>query len=56
MVKTQSIRNVGSKEIYDSYMGILRISPNMFDGESIDDTTTLLKTLKDKDSNDNKMN
>ena len=53
-LQSQSIRNVGNKEIYDSYMGILRISPNMVGEERVDDTTTLLKTLKSGEK-DNKI-
>jgi hypothetical protein len=32
-------RNVSNKEIYDSYMGILRISPNEVMGTDVDDPT-----------------
>lgn len=40
-------RNVSQKEIYDSYMGILRISPNKIQGKNVDDPTPLLNTLVD---------
>ena len=40
MADRYNIRNVAQKEIYDSYMGILRISPNENEiGEIIDDPT-----------------
>ena len=42
-------RDVSKKEIYDSYMGILRISPNVINGSEIDDPTQLLNTLYDED-------
>jgi hypothetical protein len=35
MAERFNVRNVAQKEIYDSYMGILRISPN----DGIDDPT-----------------
>lgn len=38
-------RNVSNKEIYDSYMGILRISPNEVMGTDVDDPTQLLNSL-----------
>ena len=43
MADRYNIRNVAQKEVYDSYMGILRISPN-FDknGKLIDDPTQFL--------------
>lgn len=43
MADRYNIRNVAQKEVYDSYMGILRISPN-FDknGRLIDDPTQFL--------------
>ena len=44
-----SIRDVSQKEIYDSYMGILRISPNKVDGKDNDDPTSILNTLVDFD-------
>lgn len=53
--KEQSIRNVGNKEIYDSYMGILRISPNLEGEDLVDDTTMLFKRLKTSEGNDNKI-
>ena len=39
-----TLRDVANREIYDSFRGILRISPNGSDKE--DDTTSLLKTLE----------
>lgn len=42
-----NVRDVGQKEIYDSYMGILRISPNRMYGADVDDPTTILNTLVD---------
>lgn len=42
-------RDVSKKEIYDSYMGILRISPNVINGTEIDDATQILNTLYDED-------
>lgn len=30
MADRYNVRNVAQKEIYDSYMGILRISPNAY--------------------------
>lgn len=52
-INEQKIRNVGSREIYDSYMGILRISPNDYNGEMVDDTTVFLQTFKTDASTDN---
>lgn len=43
-----TLRDVGNKQIYDSYMGILRISPNTLDGEIIDDTYLFLSNPKVK--------
>ena len=41
-----TVRNVAQKEIYDSYMGILRISPNLDDnGKMVDDPTNFLNTI-----------
>ena len=41
-----TVRNVAQKEIYDSYMGILRISPNEdSNGKLVDDPTIFLTTL-----------
>lgn len=45
-----SIRNVSNEQIYDSYMGILRISPNLIEGQQIDDTTLLFSNPKDGDA------
>ena len=42
-------RDVSKKEIYDSYMGILRISPNEINGAEVDDATMILNTLYDED-------
>lgn len=44
-----NVRNVSQKQIYDSYMGILRISPNKFQGKDVDDPTSILNTLVDFD-------
>lgn len=43
-----TIRDVGNKQVYDSYMGILRISPNMLDGEIVDDTTLVISNPKEQ--------
>lgn len=41
-----TVRNVAQKEIYDSYMGILRISPNLdSNGKMVDDPTNFLNTI-----------
>lgn len=41
-----TVRNVAQKEIYDSYMGILRISPNLdSNGKIVDDPTNFLNTI-----------
>ena len=45
MAERFETRNVRNKEIYDSYMGILRISPNEVYGANVDDPTELLNTL-----------
>lgn len=42
-------RNVAQKEIYDSYMGILRISPNDINDSDVDDPTQILNTLYDEE-------
>ena len=42
-----SVRDVSQKQIYDSYMGILRISPNKINNKDVDDPTTILNTLVD---------
>ena len=44
MAERFNVRNVAQKEIYDSYMGILRISPN----DGIDDPTELLLDVNGK--------
>lgn len=48
MAEKFNTRDVAKKEIYDSYMGILRISPNEINGIEIDDATGLLNTLYDE--------
>ena len=47
MADRYNVRNVAQKEIYDSYMGILRISPNPYYGKDQDDPTLMLETLVD---------
>ena len=47
MAERYNVRNVAQKEVYDSYMGILRISPNLTYGVEEDDATDLLNTLVD---------
>ena len=47
MAERYNVRNVAQKEIYDSYMGILRISPNLVYGVDEDDATEMLHTLAD---------
>lgn len=42
------LRNVATREIYESYMGILRISPNIV-GTQIDDPSLLFVNPKDED-------
>lgn len=42
-----NVRNVAQKEVYDSYMGILRISPVSVNGKDMDDITSVLNTLVD---------
>lgn len=49
-----TLRNVAAEQIYDSYMGILRISPNIIDEQQIDDTTLLFSNPKDG-NNDRKL-
>lgn len=49
MAERFNTRDVKNKEIYDSYMGILRISPNEVKGTDIDDPTQILNTLYDED-------
>ena len=45
-----NVRNVAQKEIYDSYMGILRISPNLDNNNKmVDDPTDFLTTLGNSD-------
>lgn len=47
MADRYNVRNVAQKEIYDSYMGILRISPNTYYSKDQDDPTLILETLVD---------
>lgn len=47
MATRYNVRNVAQKEIYDSYMGILRISPIAVNGKDHDDPTSILNTLVD---------
>ena len=47
MAERYNVRNVAQKEVYDSYMGILRISPNLVYGVDEDDATEMLHTLVD---------
>lgn len=46
-MKEYTVRNVSQKQIYDSYMGILRISPNRINNKDNDDPTSFLNTLVD---------
>lgn len=48
-IERYNTRNVAQKEIYDSYMGILRISPNELNGSDIDDPTQFLNVLYDEE-------
>lgn len=48
MAEHFNTRDVKNKEIYDSYMGILRISPNEINGTDVDDPTPILNTLYDE--------
>lgn len=50
-----NIRDVGNQQVYDSYMGILRISPNIIDGESMDDTTLVFSNPKESNGEDRKI-
>ena len=47
MADRYNVRNVAQKEVYDSYMGILRISPNLVYEVDEDDATDMLHTLAD---------
>lgn len=47
MADRYNVRNVAQKEVYDSYMGILRISPNLVYKVDEDDATNMLHTLAD---------
>jgi hypothetical protein len=47
MADRYNVRNVAQKEVYDSYMGILRISPNLVYDVDEDDATDMLHTLAD---------
>jgi hypothetical protein len=49
MAERYNVRNVAQKEVYDSYMGILRISPIEVNGKDMDDVTSILNTLVDID-------
>ena len=49
MAERFNVRNVAQKEVYDSYMGILRISPVSVHGKDTDDVTSVLNTLVDID-------
>lgn len=51
MAERYNVRNVAQKEVYDSYMGILRISPIEVNGKDMDDITSILNTLVDFDGN-----
>ena len=42
-------RNVAQKEVYDSYMGILRISPISLNDSDIDDPTQFVNALYDEE-------
>lgn len=42
MAERYNIRNVAQRQIYDSYMGILRISPNLLNGNQLEDDPTEL--------------
>ena len=48
-IERYNTRNVAQKEIYDSYMGILRISPNELNGSDVDDPTQFLNVLYDEE-------
>lgn len=54
-INTQSVRNVGTRQVYESYMAILRISPNVYNNDWVDDTSLVLKTLKNPDGTENKV-
>lgn len=47
MSSRYNVRNVAQKQVYDSYMGILRISPVSVGGKDFDDVTSLLNSLYD---------
>jgi hypothetical protein len=49
MAERFNVRNVAQKEVYDSYMGILRVSPVSVHGKDTDDITSILNTLVDID-------
>lgn len=55
MLEEISLRNVGNEQIYDSYMGILRISPNELDGQVIDSASLLLTNPVDSSGNERKI-
>ena len=47
-----SLRNVGAEQIYDSYMGILRISPSELDGSYVDSMSMSLTNPKESNDKD----
>lgn len=51
----QGVRNVGARQVYESYMAILRISPNDYTNSWLDDTTLPFRTLKDSGNVDHKI-
>lgn len=52
MIEEISLRNVGNEQIYDSYMGILRISPTDLDGTYVDSMSLPLTNPKLQDGKD----
>lgn len=50
-----TLRNVAEKNIYDTYMGILRISPSMLDGQLVDDMSLQLLNPKETDDSERKI-
>lgn len=51
-----SLRDVAQQEIFNSYRGILRISPNYFEEAEVDDTTDLYNSSDDFYKTGNKTN
>lgn len=51
-----SLRDVAQQEIFNSYRGILRISPNYFEEAEVDDTTDLYNSSNDFYKTGNKTN